>query len=443
MNFDVVQIVYLIIACVWTLFVLTTACVFIKNRNYPSIRYRSVPLFCVNAASNLIVTLNVLLSGPLSSHYSCVAYLWKLYLFLPLWIITTLVKHIRLIILYRFGAEKILFAYSPECMVLGEESKHKKNSYLNTTTEALNRSLFPKGSWLRCLLTSKAHVICILLWMVPHVILTVAIHYQLLNAEESAQYTIVIAECINGWYWSPVLGIFILYTLGLLPVMLYYLRGVRDAYDIKVEVLWDICIGAVSTIACLLSTELNHNETLLRLFPNQMWNALMCMSMYCIAVAIPFCEKRRFLASYPTRDGAQPLFEDILKDSSLFQEFHAFSVRDFSVENPLFYRRVNQWIHDMKDLESSECTPLMRTKLHKEAYEIFQTFIARNADFEINIRGETYQRISHDLTQEKVESTLFDRALSEVTDMMFQQTFPRFLHHKGWSNNYSNQLESV
>ncbi|KAK9717515.1 Regulator of G-protein signaling 16 [Basidiobolus ranarum] len=307
------------------------------------------------------------------------------------------------------------------------------NAHINATTEVLNRRMFPKGGWLRRLLTPQAHIIGIAVWMLPHIVLAIALHYALLKTQKDYDLTIVVAHCIDGWYWTPVLGIFIVYTVGVLPIIFYYLRGIKDAYDMRLEVLWDICIGAISTIASLLSTELDNNESISKVFPNQMWTALMCICMYFISVVIPFREKRRFQALHPSKNGSFPVFEDILNNYSLFREFHAFSVRDFSVENPSFYHRANQWRIDMKRIEGTAYSPL-RTKLHAEAHEIYETFISNHADFEINIKGETSQRIYFDISQTMIESTVFDRALLEVVDMMYQQTFPRFLRYKGWVN---------
>ncbi|KAK9695227.1 hypothetical protein K7432_013081 [Basidiobolus ranarum] len=442
MNFDVIDIIYFVVAGVWTIFVIGSAHLFVKNRNYPSIRYRSAPLFCVNALTNLLVTVNILLSGPLSSKYSCFAYFWILYIFLPLWIITTLVKHIRLIILYRFGVEKIL-AYSSRYPSSDKDVPKEDNSYLMATTKVLNRSVFPKGSWLRRLLTTKAHIIGISVWMIPHIILTIILHFVLKQNEKDHFPKVTVDRCINNWYWSPILGIFILYTLGILPIILFYLRGIKDAYDMRLEVLSDICVGAMGTLACILSTELNKDQQFLRIFPNQMWTAVMCMGMYWISVFIPFREKRRFLAADSTKNGARPLFEDLLNDPSLFQEFHAFSVRDFSVENPLFYRRVSEWTQDMKAIEGKSYSSAMYDRTYQEAHEIYRLFISSNADFEINITAETSQQISCDISKEPIEISLFDQALAEVLDMMFQQTFPRFLRYKGWLNEYSNRPESV
>ncbi|ORX84630.1 hypothetical protein K493DRAFT_341896 [Basidiobolus meristosporus CBS 931.73] len=438
MDSEAIDVIYFVVAGVWTVFVVISAYLFMKNINYPSIKYRSVPLFFVNALTNLLVTVNIILSGPLSSKYMCFVYFWILYLCLPLWIITTLVKHIRLIILYRFGAERIV-TYTSLYPSLDSEN----NSYLNSTTEVLSRNLFPKGSWLRRLLTPKAHIIGIIVWMIPHCILATVLHVVLNRADKGYSPNTTVEVCVNNWYWSPILGIFILYTLGVLPVILLYIRGIKDAYDMRLEVLWDIGAGTVGTLACLLSTELNEDKEFLRVFPNQMWTAVMCMCMYWISVFIPFREKRRFLAVHPSKKCAHSLFEELLTDSHLFQEFHAFSVRDFSVENPLFYNRVNKWILDMKDLEQRNCSSTNCESTYQEAHEIYRLFIASNADYEINITSETSHQISKDILTGNIGSSLFDQAIAEVLDMMLQQTFPRFLRHKGWTNDYPIRLPPI
>jgi len=111
-------------------------------------------------------------------------------------------------------------------------------------------------------------------------------------------------------------------------------------------------------------------------------------------------------------------FELLLTDSILFEQFKEFAVKDFSVENALFYDR---------------CTKLKRRPprteklLAREQQDIYDRFLSEGAELQVNLSDQTSRTIRELVERGEFGRGLYDAAIDEVAFLMYTNTFPRFL----------------
>lgn len=163
----------------------------------------------------------------------------------------------------------------------------------------------------------------------------------------------------------------------------------------------------------------------------------------------------------------------LLENPDDFHAFLLFSVKDFSVENALFYRRyqqvakkVQRLLQDQeKDASMSEASSdqgagrkesvdeggasrLRNTEssakgdgttrekhgskgtcpdLGTELENIYSTFLAPNSHYELNVPRKMVMAVRRRLDEKEYQLKIFDEVLEEVQLLMFQNTYPRFI----------------
>jgi len=111
-------------------------------------------------------------------------------------------------------------------------------------------------------------------------------------------------------------------------------------------------------------------------------------------------------------------FEEILENVHGKEKFKQFLVREFSVENLMFFTEANYFLklEDRNDIEET-------------ARSIFDTYVASGAPFEINVTNDIREQCDKTM-QESITTTLFENAKSEVFKSMQSDSFPRFVKSK-------------
>jgi len=112
--------------------------------------------------------------------------------------------------------------------------------------------------------------------------------------------------------------------------------------------------------------------------------------------------------------------EAVLANPVGYQDFFGFLAKEWSTENLLFWKQVN----DYKEIVNQE----ERTK---KAQAIYETFVRENAIYEVNlpdtIRSELRRTIEQNLGQSDVQFDLFDSAQNEIFSLMSNDSFTRFM----------------
>jgi len=140
--------------------------------------------------------------------------------------------------------------------------------------------------------------------------------------------------------------------------------------------------------------------------------------------------------------GSRRAFELVLTDSSLLEEFKRFAVKDFSVENVLFYERVAQFRSLPAPLPATngELT-VTSDHLAKEARKVYYLFLREHADLQLNLSSRVLRNIESDIRLKRFCPGMFDGALAEVVQLMWTDTYPRFVrdHSKDWRRDLARR----
>ncbi|RKP13370.1 hypothetical protein BJ684DRAFT_16223 [Piptocephalis cylindrospora] len=138
-------------------------------------------------------------------------------------------------------------------------------------------------------------------------------------------------------------------------------------------------------------------------------------------------------------------FHTMLKDPTNFHAFLHFSVWDLSVENPLFYRRYHQLVDRTAQLhrhlrtstdsdilgEAGDVADKARSQLREDLTNIHATFLSPSSHYELNVPREMAQLVERHLAAGNYRLHILDDVLNEVTLLMFQHTYPRFIEQRG------------
>jgi len=134
--------------------------------------------------------------------------------------------------------------------------------------------------------------------------------------------------------------------------------------------------------------------------------------------------------------GSQRLFEAVLQDPLLFEQFRKFTVADFSVENALFYEfSTRLMLHPYPNGSPELCAFEL---------EIFNLFISEKADFPLNLTAKTLSNIREKVQKEEFDITLYDVARREVIAMMYTDTWVRFWKSmsEGWKTDLMSRANN-
>jgi len=115
-------------------------------------------------------------------------------------------------------------------------------------------------------------------------------------------------------------------------------------------------------------------------------------------------------------------FDMALSDPLLFQDLKAFTASDFSIENALF-------VEHLQKLRRSP--PSNLEALQKHYKQIFLLFLSSSAELQLNIPATSRERVKQQLDIFPPNDTLFDEVLAEVKQLMFLDTYPRFIRAGG------------
>jgi hypothetical protein len=111
-------------------------------------------------------------------------------------------------------------------------------------------------------------------------------------------------------------------------------------------------------------------------------------------------------------------FDSVLNDAYRFNEFKKFAVKDFSIENALFYDRCIKI--DRRNIRNPKT-------LEQEQRQVIAYFLLPGATLQVNLSDGCLSQILQRVDKGDFGPDLFDRAKKEVWTLMYHDTFPRYL----------------
>ncbi|RKP25640.1 hypothetical protein SYNPS1DRAFT_22435 [Syncephalis pseudoplumigaleata] len=375
----------LVVALAYTVFVLLTTLLFYHYRDDIGIRHRSVRLTVLSGIVNVPLTITLLCWTPMNSSMPGWAVLWLLSVLVPIWVLLTFSRFIRLVFFYRISEAKLLASEQSPIPVgfplgylaaernttaassvrsatnlIGRDASDARNARADTPPAALDveQGLTPEQllqrNWFhrnRRRITSALYMQAVGLCMMLHVAVTVIVSaiYEcvgpialMLPIRERCFALLPLEVLCTVWY-------------GLLFFFLREQTKIRDTHGIHLECKLWLPISSALYIAFLATSwaipapvisEQEQAPPPPPLFPPAAYAAAHFMCGHCIFVLWPALrvfsarlQQRMSSCSTAKQDQERSAFDQMLNDPGRFKKFKAFCVTDFSVENALFLER--------------------------------------------------------------------------------------------------------
>jgi len=249
-------------------------------------------------------------------------------------------------------------------------------------------------------------------------------------------------SCTYGLEYIPVYAVLSVLLFILNPLLLFYVRDIEDAYGIRFELVATSLIWFITLTLDLVWIYVPKiPDEVKTAWPHYMWMLVAFLLTHIVTVIRPlfiYWRQRRSgdeedTASSNRQRGStgassKKAFELVLTDSMLFEEFKHFAVKDFSVENALFYEKAAMFRRLPPVPVSASAAD--SEYLSKEARKIYYLFLREHADLQINISGPTLRNVESDMRLKRFHPSMFDRALTEIVALMWTDTYVRFVRSK-------------
>ncbi|KAK9675283.1 hypothetical protein K7432_016537 [Basidiobolus ranarum] len=418
-GWTTIQKVYYPLTIAWNFILISTTILFIMQHNSPAIRYRSITLSVFMVIGNSLVTTLYLGREPTYDQFPCFVNIWVSSVGMPLWLTAVAGRFARLAFLYHFSQAKL---------VAGQGSQNVNDHYIDIMPKekiASPPTLVLDQNWYyrhREKFTTKYIVKLISGALALQLALTLLV--QVFTTKFQITPTIALGHCLVGWEFIPIYLTSAFYVFVLCPLFISWLRGVNDAYGIKRELMADFTLGVVAFLLYILFAALPILKGVIRVFPAAHWSVVALMISHIFSIVLPTIDAIKGTDNQVSNSNMAS-FESMLEDPQQFEIFKRFSLRDFSVENTLFYEQVSKLRMMCDGLEyEKEGLPM---NILVEINMIYNKFIARDAEFELNLEAATVREIRQRFQAKDVGPHVFDRALLEVRNLMFRYTYPRFV----------------
>lgn len=243
--------------------------------------------------------------------------------------------------------------------------------------------------------------------------------------------------CTNEYAHSTGLDflpqyIFVAVYFLLIPYFLYLIHNVHESYFLKRE--FQVTLSTFFICFCVYLVDKFVFYRRMVLIGENVWLFTCVLICHTFSVTLPaiFVTVQTFKQKNPIMDCTLENLHKVLTDGRLFDQFKIILAEDFCIENGLFWNEVSR-------LES-EFHQLQPQQLEKTVLIIFHKYIKPNANFELNITAGTRNMITQEISSKKIKHTIYDQAKKEVFQMMYLNSFPRFLtKSKGINFNTSRQ----
>jgi hypothetical protein len=381
-------IIYFSLIPIVLVIILGTTFHFFYRRYHPIIYNRDVPLTLLNVVANMVVSMLHLTKVINYYNYPCFIMLWIPALVYPLYVLTVFARLTRVVFMYRLSEARLEAidlrtlpmrnynglntavttsgSHDPEKMVKFKIdswsmprnetfSMNHHHDVILTTSESSETA--PKINSLdnvpshchwsltyRRRFTTRALCSTIGALLLMHVVLTLAM--QLRYPAEFTWIPANLGRCNYSAAYLPLWTACGLYIIIIAPFIVYHAHGIHDAYGIRTEHYCSQGIALVFFTLYFLFKWLGFDNS--DVFPAAMWLVIGTFINHLWTVARPAWLTERHLKGNHRRDNSSSLeriqgiaeFKMLLDDPIWRREFRLYSVRDFSVENILFYEEV-------------------------------------------------------------------------------------------------------
>lgn len=225
------------------------------------------------------------------------------------------------------------------------------------------------------------------------------------------------SQCQFFWGNFVVMGMVIFFFVIVVPFIIWYLRNDADAHGIRRELWVTVGIGVPCFIVCIVWQVLfkyptNSKPAGVRgVFGPSNWIIILTTTSHIMSVILPLFKKlsidsqaRRTSNSKKCRHSAvaddlysstptlpsQKLelttesLHNALADPYMLRVLQIWAVKDFSVENILFYDRYLHLLQSIEPNNNTLDTPLGVDRI-PEVVDFYNTFIAENSPLQVNI----------------------------------------------------------
>ncbi|KAI9143700.1 RGS domain-containing protein [Paraphysoderma sedebokerense] len=219
----------------------------------------------------------------------------------------------------------------------------------------------------------------------------------------------------------------------LIPCFLYLIKNVQDSYFIKLE--FQLTLSTFFTLFCIYLFDRFVFKSKLTPVGDQMWLFSVVVLCHTISVTAPAVGVI-LLKLRPAKDSINNTldnFNRILMDRRLFEQFKKSLAEDFCIENGLFFENLQALENDENKRKNSP------KQYESSIIALYQEYIRPGANYELNIPASTRKRITQEIQSKNYQVEIYEQAKKEVSQMMYLNSFPRFLAKlKGSSLNGSS-----
>ncbi|ORX99652.1 regulator of G protein signaling superfamily [Basidiobolus meristosporus CBS 931.73] len=358
---------------------------------------------------------------------------------MPLWLLAVAGRFLRLAFLYHFSQAKLMAGSNNSvngelagiCTEHGEDRNLVNLNSLQKTfvsqqqpaplipTTALDENWYYRH---RSKFTTKATFKFIVLGILLQAALTGLA--QSFSTKFAILPTVARGNCLVGWEFAPIFLTCGFYVFVICPIFISWLKLVNDAYGIKRELMADFAVGVASFLLYIIFAAIPLFREFNQVFPAAHWCVIALMLSHIFSIVLPIVDAIRGTLNKQSKVSLAS-FESMLGDSTQFELFKHFSMRDFSVENALFYERCIRLRVNSKQATNEK--GVLRADLLLEINSIYHTFISAQSEFQLNLEASTVKAIHRHFQEKTITPDIFDSALCEVRNLMYRHTYPRFV----------------
>ncbi|KAI9145077.1 RGS domain-containing protein [Paraphysoderma sedebokerense] len=235
-------------------------------------------------------------------------------------------------------------------------------------------------------------------------------------------------QCDNqsGDGYLPLYAFVVIFFLSI-PWFSYLIRKVRDSFYIRLEFQ---CALSAFFVFFLLYVLDEYTDALQSISPGPtfwMWLAVVITHTICVTIPAVYAFYYKYLQKSILVDNTMEAFNKVLMDHRLFASFKKTLAEDFSIENGLFW---DDWL-TLQPTDEKKTVDIPKTVLH-----MYETYIQVGAKYELNISSTCRKKISKEIAEKNYKPEILEAAKNEVFQMMYLNSFPRFVMKvKNGANN--------
>ncbi|ORX96394.1 hypothetical protein K493DRAFT_371011 [Basidiobolus meristosporus CBS 931.73] len=446
-------IVYYVLGSLWIIQAIVACGIIWKRQKYPCIRYRSPRLTLAAATGICILVALSLVRASNPELIPCAVVIWMTGIVYPLIYLTIIGRCIKLYFFYRISEAKLedalikmggqsgltmkrpaKFSFSKRSSRESVElrSLTQMNSAEGNQMSPMKYENYLENDWYyqrRYIATPNYMTTWLLIFLLLHSAVTAIVHLFSVRLNQSPAPT---TDCYDGVDYIPRRAFCVLYGMIIIPLLVYLMRNVQDAYGIRSELATATLVNVLCDIILLVFTSWGKLRNAIDPdVSGLIWTIVPMVIIHILLVVAPLVEshlidlRKGKPLSHPIMrgrsivlDNTRESFESMLQNPSLMEQFKMYSVSDFTVECVLFYEACAK----TKNQENSS-----PEALQEQFKEIYNTFIAPNSRFQVNLTDDTIRQIRILAKSDRWDGTMYQPAILEVKELMFRNTYPRFL----------------